>query len=71
MSISHPGRAIRSFIIGIRLWPPLRIFASSPWSWSRETASGIVAGLRYSNTGGIIVALAVYMLPDRFSQRFR
>src|SRR5215831_6741436 len=56
MSIRYAGRASRSFIMGMRLCPPLRIFASSPCCSSRAIASGIVVGLRYSKAGGIIAS---------------
>src|SRR5690242_9944966 len=52
MSIKQLGLARRNFIIGMRLWPPLRIFASSPRSDSNETASERLPGLRYSNDAG-------------------
>src|ERR1700739_2987668 len=54
MSIRWLGRARRSFIMGIRLWPPLRILGSSPCCCRRPTASGSVLGRRYSKAGGIM-----------------
>ena len=44
MSISVPGCAKRSFIIGSRLWPPANSLASSPKLESREMASAMVRG---------------------------
>ena len=44
MSMRQAGRTSRKFIIGTRLCPPARIFASSPRAASRATASSIVAG---------------------------
>src|ERR1700743_2906714 len=57
MSIKWLGLASRSFIMGIRLWPPLRILASSPCCCSIATASGRVLGRRYSKAGGIMFHL--------------
>src|SRR5262249_26824902 len=54
-SIRCLGCARRSFIIGIRLWPPARILASSslPRSFS---ASATLAGAWYSNAAGYMGA---------------
>jgi hypothetical protein len=41
-SIRVAGCASRSFISGIRLWPPAIALASSPCSASRLSASAIV-----------------------------
>src|SRR5215472_8353210 len=57
MSIKWLGRASRSFIMGIRLWPPLRILASSPCCCSNAMASGTFLGRRYSKAGGIMFHL--------------
>src|SRR5215475_13972147 len=57
MSITYAGRASRSFIIGIRLWPPLNILASSPCRCRRVIASEMVEGRRYSKAGGIMLNL--------------
>src|SRR6516162_11238263 len=78
MSMRIEGLARRSFIMGMRLWPPLRIFAPSPCCWSMAIASGIVLGRRYSNDGGIICASprmgvtpehGVYRNSAKFEQR--
>src|SRR5580704_4886733 len=50
----NSGRASRIFIIGIRLWPPLRIFAPSPCSSKRAIASETDCGRKYSKDWGII-----------------
>src|ERR1700722_3423238 len=50
----NSGRASRIFIIGIRLWPPLRIFAPSPCSCKRAIASEMDSGRKYSKDWGII-----------------
>src|SRR5271170_4121548 len=39
----------------MRLCPPLKILASSPYCCRKAIASGMVFGLRYSKAGGIIV----------------
>ena len=39
MSISHSGRASRSFIIGSRLCPPAMTWDSGPWRSSSSSAS--------------------------------
>src|SRR5260370_19534719 len=54
MSIKKPGRARRSFIMGMRLWPPLKSLASSPCCCNRAMASGMLVGRKYSKAGGII-----------------
>jgi hypothetical protein len=41
--------------MGMRLCPPLKILASSPYCCKKAIASGMVFGLRYSKAGGIIV----------------
>jgi hypothetical protein len=51
----NSGRASRTFIMGIRLCPPLRIFAPSPYSFSRAMASETVSGRKYSKDWGIIL----------------
>src|SRR5262249_49314817 len=56
MSMRYSGRARRIFIIGIRLCPPLKIFAPSPCCCSREMASRMLSGRRYSKDCGIIVS---------------
>src|SRR5262249_32197990 len=43
--------------MGIRLWPPLNILASSPWRCRRVIASAMVEGRRYSKAGGIMLNL--------------
>jgi hypothetical protein len=53
--------------MGMRLWPPLRILASSPYCCRNAIASGRVFGLRYSKAGGIIVDY----LPLQISRRWR
>src|ERR1700722_16558682 len=50
----NSGRASRIFIMGIRLWPPLRIFAPSPCSCKRAIASEMDSGRKYSKDWGII-----------------
>src|SRR5271170_3500280 len=55
MSMRYPGLASLNFIMGIRLCPPLKILASSPYCCRKAIASGTVFGLRYSKAGGIIV----------------
>src|ERR1043166_2024976 len=55
ISTSKGGCVSRSFIAGIRLWPPARIFASSFWA-SRLSASSIVFARLYSNDAGIMIA---------------
>src|SRR5215469_1257730 len=55
ISTRYAGLASRNFIIGIRLWPPLRILASSPYCCRKAIASGMVFGRRYSKAGGIIL----------------
>jgi hypothetical protein len=40
--------------MGMRLCPPLKILASSPYCCRKAIASGIVFGRRYSKAGGII-----------------
>src|SRR5213075_1201852 len=53
------GEASRSFISGIRLWPPASSLASSP-SWpSSVIASSRLDGLWYSNAVGITIVLLV------------
>src|SRR5262245_10536748 len=49
MSMSAFGWARRRFMMGSRLWPPARIFASPPYCVSSERASWIVVGAWYSN----------------------
>ena len=44
MSIRWPGRARRKLSMGMRLWPPARTLAPSPWRVSRPSASSTVAG---------------------------
>src|ERR1700756_2157608 len=50
----YSGLASRTFIMGIRLCPPLKILAASPCRSSKATASLSVPGLQYSNDWGII-----------------
>ena len=52
MSTSSDGAANRSFSIGIRLWPPARMRASSPPSASASTASATERATVKSNDGG-------------------
>src|SRR5215469_5260102 len=52
MSISVSGWARRSFIIGIRLWPPARIRASGPYLVSRDRACGTLVAFSYSTCAG-------------------
>jgi len=47
ISIRYPGDANLNYIMGIRLWPPESILASSPYFWSNEIASAIVPGDSY------------------------
>src|SRR5258708_18609895 len=54
MSMRYSGRASRTFIMGIRLCPPLKILAASPCCSNKATASGSVPGRQYSNDWGII-----------------
>src|SRR5262245_29733943 len=49
------GWASRSFIIGIRLWPPARSLASSLCLPRRASASFTLVGAWYSNAAGYIV----------------
>ncbi len=49
-STKWPGCAMRSFIIGIRLWPPATIRASSPCSASSRTISASATGSTSSST---------------------
>ena len=58
MSTISAGVANRSFISGIRLWPPARTFASSPCSASSESASSSDAGAAYSKLAGNITLLS-------------
>ena len=51
MSMRWAGAAKRIAIIGSRLWPPARIFASSPCSASRTSASSRLSDRWYSNCG--------------------
>src|SRR5215470_592194 len=51
-SMSRPGVASRMFRIGIRLCPPARMRASSPWATSWATASSVEATATYSKAGG-------------------
>jgi hypothetical protein len=44
MSTRVPGAAKRSFMSGIRLWPPASTFASSPRCASSASASSSVSG---------------------------
>src|SRR5947209_8063110 len=55
MSISTCGCASRSFIAGIRLWPPARSLASSLCLPSSERASSRLLAATYSNCVGIMV----------------
>src|ERR1700730_16233063 len=57
MSMRYSGRASRTFIMGIRLCPPLKILAASPYRSNNATASVSVPGLQYSNDWGIILFL--------------
>ena len=43
MSINVSGSASRSFIIGMRLWPPATSRDSGPWRVSRAIASETLA----------------------------
>src|ERR1700730_8246829 len=54
MSMRYSGLASRIFIIGIKLCPPLKIFAASPCCFNKPIASDIVSGRQYSNDWGII-----------------
>src|SRR5262245_26582496 len=54
MSTTTFGRASRSFIAGIRLWPPASTFASSPYRLRSATASSTVDGRVYSKFEGYI-----------------
>src|ERR1700677_2307929 len=47
--------------MGMRLCPPLKILASSPYCCRKPMASGIVFGRRYSKAGGII---SCYLHPE-------
>jgi hypothetical protein len=51
-----PGVAKRSFISGMRLWPPASTFASSPRSESVAITSSSVDGAEYSNLAGYTIA---------------
>src|SRR5437763_4699938 len=52
MSMSISGCASRSFIIGIRLWPPARILAPGAYLASRLSAWPTVAAFSYSTCAG-------------------
>ena len=54
MSMITRGRISLSFSIGRRDCPPAMRRASSPYSRSSASASGIESGARYSKGGGII-----------------
>ncbi len=54
ISTRWAGKARRSFIIGMRLWPPARTLASSPSSARVASASSRDAGAEYSNAAGYI-----------------
>src|SRR5215831_12176017 len=56
MSTRWPGLARRSFMSGMRLWPPERILASAPSLTRRPVASSIVRGAWYSKGPGIMSA---------------
>src|SRR5439155_3210430 len=55
MSTTCFGVARRSFMSGMRLWPPDSTFASSPSLASSRVASPIDVGAWYSKAAGIIV----------------
>src|ERR1051325_3042692 len=57
MSTRCSGDAKRSFINGMRLWPPARTLASGPWSDSRPNASSSDEGQWYWNAVGSITNL--------------
>ena len=54
MSITWGGLASRSFMSGMRLWPPESTLASSPSLASNAVASARDVGAWYSNAAGII-----------------
>src|SRR5258706_12693041 len=54
MSIRYFGRAMRSFIIGPKLWPPASNLASSPCWLNSAIASDTPLGFKYSNATGYI-----------------
>src|SRR5262249_50198704 len=56
MSTTWLGLARRSFMRGMRLWPPERILASEPSLTRRPVASSIVRGAWYSKAPGIMSA---------------
>src|SRR3954453_2155783 len=53
MSIRCSGCAIRSFIIGSRLWPPAMIRASGPSRFSDAIAPSTLVARSYSNGAGV------------------
>ncbi len=58
MSMMRAGRTNRKFSIGTRLWPPARIFASSPYSASVASTSSMVVGAEYSKAPGFTCEFA-------------
>ena len=52
MSTRWAGAAKRSFIMGMRLWPPASTLPSSPNSSRAARAPSRVSGAWYSNAGG-------------------
>src|SRR5262245_49135159 len=58
MSTTCAGLMSRSFISGMRLWPPERTLASSPSRARRAVASPTVVGAWYWKAAGIIVVVS-------------
>src|SRR2546426_8929063 len=54
MSTSASGWVSRKLSSGIRLWPPARTLARSPWSARIVSASSSARGAKYSNRGGFM-----------------
>src|ERR1700730_15814531 len=65
MSTRWWGAASRSFISGIRLWPPDRTLASSPHFARSAVASPSELGAWYSKAPGIIVVTPFWICPAR------
>src|SRR6266481_1796095 len=65
MSTRWWGAASRSFISGIRLWPPERTLASSPSFARSAVASPSELGAWYSKAPGIIVVTPFWICPAR------
>src|SRR5579862_3218269 len=71
MSTTSCGEAKRSFMSGIRLWPPARTLASSPPSCSMPIAAASERGASYRNRDGYIDPPGVAGKPAGLRLRFR